>query len=114
MRPNGAGNAAKGRSTVFTPWYVFGRNQGKNRDLDDKIVELVKRSGGLTNLESKQALERGIDSGKGGVFLKVTPEQYAKLKRKQYFDRIFLRNSRSSGFDLSGEPKKAAQHGSQY
>jgi len=40
------------------------------------------------------------------VFLKVTPEQYAKLKRKQYFDRIFLRNSRSSGFDLSGEPKK--------
>lgn len=28
---------------------------------DDKIVELVKRSGGLTNLESKQALERGID-----------------------------------------------------
>jgi hypothetical protein len=46
---------------------------------DDKIVELVRRSGGLTNLESKQALERGIDSGKGGVFLKVTPEQYAKL-----------------------------------
>lgn len=44
---------------------------------DDKIVELVRRSGGLTNLESKQALERGIDNGKGGVFLKVTPEQYA-------------------------------------
>jgi hypothetical protein len=49
---------------------------------DDKIVELVKRSGGLTNLESKQALERGIDSGRGGVFLKVTPEQYAKLQQQ--------------------------------
>jgi hypothetical protein len=48
---------------------------------DDKIVELVKRSGGLTNLESKQTLERGINSGRGGVFLKLTPDQYAKLKR---------------------------------
>ena len=48
---------------------------------DDKIVELVERSGGLTNLESKQALARGIDGGKGGVFLRVTPEQYEKLKR---------------------------------
>jgi hypothetical protein len=48
---------------------------------DGKIVELVKRSGGLTNLESKQALERGIDSGRGGVFLKVTPEQYTKLQQ---------------------------------
>jgi hypothetical protein len=28
---------------------------------------------------SKQALERAIDSGKGGVFLKVTPQQYNKL-----------------------------------
>ena len=48
---------------------------------DDKIVELAERSGGLTNLESKQALERGIDTGKGGVFLKVTPEQYTKLQQ---------------------------------
>jgi hypothetical protein len=46
---------------------------------DDKIAELVKRSGGLTNLESKQALERGIGNGRGGVFPKVTPDQYAKL-----------------------------------
>ena len=35
---------------------------------DDKIGELVKRSGGLTNLESKQALEHGIDSGRGECF----------------------------------------------
>jgi hypothetical protein len=49
---------------------------------DDKIVELVKRGGGLTNLESKQALERGLDSGRGGVFLKLTPEQYAKLQER--------------------------------
>jgi hypothetical protein len=49
---------------------------------DDKIVELVKRGGGLTNLESKQALERGLENGKGGVFLKLTPEQYEKLRKK--------------------------------
>jgi hypothetical protein len=49
---------------------------------DDKIVELAKRSGALTNLEAKQALEQGIYKGKGGMFLKLTPEQYAKLKKR--------------------------------
>jgi hypothetical protein len=50
---------------------------------DGKIVELVKRGGGLTNLESKQALERAIENGKGGVFLKLTPEQYDNLRKKE-------------------------------
>ncbi len=69
-------------------WHLVISDSNSHRHLrtlvfadDDKIVELVKRSGGLTNLESKQALERGIESGKGGVFLKVTPDQYNKLKR---------------------------------
>ena len=38
---------------------------------DDKIVELAKRSGALRDLAARQALERGIDSGKGGLFLKL-------------------------------------------
>jgi hypothetical protein len=43
-------------------------------------VELAKRSGALKDLAAKQALEKGIDMGKGGLFLKLTPEQYTKLK----------------------------------
>lgn len=50
---------------------------------DGKIVELAKRSGALTNLEAKQALEHGIHTGSGAVILKLTPEQYAKLQRPQ-------------------------------
>lgn len=38
-------------------------------------------AGALTNLEAKQALEMGIDNGKGGMFLKLTPEQYTKLQQ---------------------------------
>jgi hypothetical protein len=46
----------------------------------DKVVELVERGGGLSNLESRQALDQAIEIGRGGVFLSLTPEQYAKLK----------------------------------
>ena len=46
---------------------------------DEKLVELAKRGGALTNLEAKQTVENGISNGKGGVFLKLSPEQYKKL-----------------------------------
>jgi hypothetical protein len=46
----------------------------------DKVVELVERGGGLSNLESRQALEQAIAIGRGGVFLNLTGEQYAKLQ----------------------------------
>jgi hypothetical protein len=46
----------------------------------DKVVELVDRGGGLLNLESRQALDQAIEIGRGGVFLSLTAEQYAKLK----------------------------------
>jgi hypothetical protein len=48
---------------------------------DDKIVELAKRSGALKDLAAKRALEQGINGGRGGLFLKLTPDQYIKLKR---------------------------------
>jgi recombinational DNA repair protein (RecF pathway) len=35
---------------------------------DDKIVELAKRGGALTNLEAKQAIEKGISNGKVEYF----------------------------------------------
>jgi len=47
----------------------------------DKIVELVERGGGFKDQESRLMLEQGISMGRGGVFLSLTEEQYAKLKR---------------------------------
>jgi len=44
-----------------------------------KVVELVERGGGLSNLESRQALDQAIEIGRGGVFLSLTGEQYSKL-----------------------------------
>jgi len=47
----------------------------------DKIRELARRGEALGTLENKQALEHGIEMGRGGVYLRLTPEQYARLKR---------------------------------
>ncbi len=47
---------------------------------EGKLLEMVRRGGGLANLEAKQSIERAISDGKGGVFLRLTPEQFAKLK----------------------------------
>ena len=46
----------------------------------DKVIELVERGGGLSNLESRRALDQAIEIGRGGVFLSLTAEQYFKLK----------------------------------
>lgn len=45
----------------------------------EKIWEMARRGKALGNLEAKQALEHGISNGKGGLFLKLTAEQYAEL-----------------------------------
>ena len=47
---------------------------------ESKLYEMAKRGGALTNLEAKQAIELAIANGKGGLFLQLAPEQYAKLK----------------------------------
>jgi hypothetical protein len=47
----------------------------------DKIVELVERGGGFKDQESRLMLDQGIATGRGGVYLSLTDEQYAKLKR---------------------------------
>ena len=46
-----------------------------------KVIELARRGGCAMNLEGRQALELGIANGRGGVTLKLTPAQYAKLIR---------------------------------
>jgi hypothetical protein len=48
----------------------------------DKIIELVERGGGLPDQESRLMLKHAIAQGRGGMFLKLTEEQYTKLKQK--------------------------------
>ena len=47
-----------------------------------KVVELIERGGGITDQESRLMLEQGISMGRGGVFLSLTEEQYAVLKKR--------------------------------
>jgi hypothetical protein len=46
----------------------------------DKIIALVERGGGFKDQESRLIVDQGISMGRGGVFLNLTDEQYAKLK----------------------------------
>ncbi len=47
----------------------------------DKIIELVERGAGFPDQESRMTLNQGIAMGRGGVFLNLTEEQYAGLKK---------------------------------
>jgi len=47
----------------------------------DKIRELARRGEALGTSESRQMLEGAIEQGRGGVYLRLTPGQYAKLRR---------------------------------
>jgi hypothetical protein len=46
----------------------------------EKIVELAERGRGLKDLATGQALEHGIETGRGGLYLHLTNEQYIKLR----------------------------------
>jgi len=48
----------------------------------DKVREMAERGGALSNLETRQMLEYGIQAGRGGVTLTLTDEQYAKLSKR--------------------------------
>jgi hypothetical protein len=43
--------------------------------------KLARRGEALETSEAKQMLAHAIETGKGGVYLKLTLEQYARLKR---------------------------------
>ena len=47
----------------------------------EKVIKLVERGGGITDQESRLMLDQAMMAGRGGVFLNLTAEQYAKLKR---------------------------------
>jgi hypothetical protein len=47
----------------------------------EKIRELARRGEAWGDSESRQVLEHAIENGRGGVYLRLTPEQYARLRR---------------------------------
>jgi hypothetical protein len=49
----------------------------------EKIRELARRGEAWGTSEARQMLEHAIEMGRGGVYLRLTPEQYAKLGRSK-------------------------------
>jgi hypothetical protein len=47
----------------------------------DNMVEMIRRSKGICDLASKQAVQPAIIIGRGNVALLLTPEQYERLVR---------------------------------
>jgi hypothetical protein len=47
----------------------------------EKIRELARRAEAWGDSESRQMLEHAIETGRGGVYLRLTPDQYARLRR---------------------------------
>lgn len=46
----------------------------------DKIRELARRGEAMGTSEDREMLEYGIEVGRGGCYLRLTPEQYRKLR----------------------------------
>jgi hypothetical protein len=46
----------------------------------DKVIELVQRGGGLKDQESRLMLDQALATGRRGLFLNLTAEQFSKLK----------------------------------
>lgn len=46
-----------------------------------KIRTIVEKVGNFANLQDRQALDYGLEIGRGGVWLQLTEEQYGHLKR---------------------------------
>jgi hypothetical protein len=47
----------------------------------EKIRELARRGEAWGDSESRQMSEHAIENGRGGCYLRLTPEQYRKLRR---------------------------------
>ena len=47
-----------------------------------KVIELAERGGAFKDLASRQAMDYGINMGRGSAWLWLTDEQYAKLKKR--------------------------------
>jgi hypothetical protein len=47
----------------------------------EKIRELARRGEAWGTSEARQILEHAIDTGRGGIYLRLTPAQYGRLRR---------------------------------
>jgi hypothetical protein len=47
----------------------------------EKVRELAERGHGFKDVADRQAFDHGVSMGRGGVYLKLTREQYSVLKR---------------------------------
>ena len=47
----------------------------------EKIRTIVEKVGNFANLQDRQALDYGLENGRGGVWLQLTEEQYSRLKK---------------------------------
>ncbi|HMG86316.1 MAG TPA: hypothetical protein VK574_11245 [Terracidiphilus sp.] len=45
-----------------------------------KIRAIVEKVGSFADLQDRQALDYGLETGRGGVWLQLTEEQYKRLK----------------------------------
>jgi hypothetical protein len=48
---------------------------------DRKLFELAKRGDFTLNLAGRQEIEEAIRKKRGGIWLELTPEQHAKLRK---------------------------------
>jgi len=46
----------------------------------EKIRAIVEKVGNFADLQNRQALDYGLETGRGGVWLQLTREQYERLK----------------------------------
>ncbi len=47
----------------------------------EKIRGLARRGEAWGTSEARQMIEHAIENGRGGCYLRLTPEQYARLRR---------------------------------
>lgn len=45
----------------------------------EKILELARRGGAKLDLEAQQAIHHALETGRGGVWLHLSDDQYQKL-----------------------------------
>ena len=64
----------------FTPLGISDRLRDFTFSDGRKIEEMAERAGALRDLAAKQGLDVGLRNGLGGVELKLTPEQFDKLR----------------------------------
>jgi hypothetical protein len=74
----------------------------------EEVTALVDRGGGLSNLQSRQALDLAITTGRGGVFLSLNADQYIQLQKHRRSASTGL-NARLSAFSLPAGLQNAAR-----